>query len=234
MRAVAVVVLIGVLLIACASFTDAPASSAIDGGIDGDTTDASSGDGTGAGCAAESCAGRQQCESWSFDTCDQWTMSGDGTATCKNGKLLIQASGTLDAQSVLTLPTPSSSYKLRVAGRIVVNDWDGGRLIALGFAETPIGFINAKKTALGNKIELEFCHSASDCFNRKLVVDAGSEHLFLFEISDAQTKLTVDCVPLATLSGSALETDDSLSIVFGKNDGEPIDGTLDDVVVSYE
>ena len=187
-----------------------------------------------AGCVAESCAGREQCESWSFDTCDGWKLTGDGTATCKNGKLLIQADGTLDAQATLTLPTPSSSYSLRVSGRLVVDDWNGGRLLALGFGDTLLGAINAERTALGNKIELELCHGPDDCFDTKLVVDAGSEHLFVLEISDAQTKLTVDCVPFASLSGSALNTSDSLSLVFGKVDGDPIDATLDDVLVSYE
>lgn len=235
MRA-AVVVLLGVLFVACASFTDAAGPTATDGG----TGDSSSTDGAVSdadadpGCAAESCAGRQQCESWSFDTCNPWKLTGDGTATCKNGKLLIQAEGTLDAQAVLTVPTPSSSYSLRVAGRIVVNDWDGGRLLAIGFGETLLGALNAERTALGNKIELELCRGPADCFDNKLVVDAGSEHLFVLEISNAQTKLTVDCVPFATLSGSALKTSDSLAIVFGKVDGAPIDGTLDDVLVSYE
>ena len=149
-------------------------------------------------------------------------------------QLLIQADGTLDAQATLTLPTPSSSYSLRVSGRLVVDDWNGGRLLALGFGDTLLGAINAERTALGNKIELELCHGPDDCFDTKLVVDAGSEHLFVLEISDAQTKLTVDCVPFASLSGSALNTSDSLSLVFGKVDGDPIDATLDDVLVSYE
>lgn len=227
----AVVVLIGVLFIACGRFSDAP-ESATDGGIDA-ATDSSSAADADAGCPAESCVGREQCESWNFDDCKGWATSGDATATCKNGKLLIVAEGTLDAQAILTLPTPPSVYTLRVAGRIVVNRWDGGRALAFVVAQTAIGVVNARSTTLGNKIELELC-DGNACLGRKLVVDPGSEHQFLLEVSSAQTKLTVDCVPFATLGGSALPTNSTFSLAFGRVDGNPIDGTLDDVVVSYE
>jgi hypothetical protein len=62
----------------------------------------------------------------------------------------------------------------------------------------------------------------------------GAEHFFAFEVDGAKTSLSVDCAAVATLPGTPLASDRSVTVQFGARDGEPIDGTIDDVVISFK
>ena len=241
MRAPGVIALIAIVVVACGSFGDGSGGGGGDGGtpIDGAATDgAANGDaaneGDIPGCPAESCVGRTECKFYDFETgCGDWTAGGDGSVVC-NGALRVSATSTKDAEASVTLLTPSEPYSLRLAGRITLTRWDGGRVLVFGFQETPIGILIASETPLTNKIEVRFCRSVSDCAPQKLTWDPGSKHQLLVEMSAAEIKLSVDCVAFVTLPGAAPPLKMPLGIIFGKTDGDPIEGTLDDVVVSYE
>ena len=73
--------------------------------------------------------------------------------------------------------------------------------------------------------------SAAGC-SGEFEVRSGEEHLFVLEVRPEGTTATVDCNPLGTTPAVPLATPAVLHLEFGKAEAAPIDGTLDDVVIS--
>jgi hypothetical protein len=63
---------------------------------------------------------------------------------------------------------------------------------------------------------------------------AGEAHRFTFDITRTDVALSVDCRSLATRPvATKLAAAADLRMAFGKVDANPIDGTLDDLSVSF-
>jgi hypothetical protein len=218
------------------------ATAGADGGGPGDgdaaaTTDAS------AACVAPTCADAgPSCRSYDFasSTCPSaWTFGGDPNGPsavheCVNGKLHIAATDTLDVTATLDRSTPQVPYSVRVSARLAVASWDGGEVLTLQIGPDAPFILSAKVLASGF-VSLILCPGAG-ANNRPCATfqtAKGEEHLVTFVVTSSGTSATIDCVDWTTLPATPLPTGDQLSLTFGKVDGRPIDGTLDDVTVAF-
>jgi hypothetical protein len=217
----AVLALAGALLAtSCASFEAAP-------------------DGGAGECAPPSCAGAgPSCRSYDFagPACPaDWAFSGEAppavTADCVGGKLHVAAASTLDVTSSLELSGPAvAPYSIWVAARIAVQQWDGGEVLHLDVGSEMPFELSAKIMPSGDP-SFELCTSV-DC-RASFDSAPGAEHLFQFDVTPSGTTATVDCQPFGTTPAVVLGTSAPVTLTFGKSEANPIDGTLDDVVVSF-
>jgi hypothetical protein len=77
--------------------------------------------------------------------------------------------------------------------------------------------------------------SSAFCQAPTLDFVAETEHLFVFDIDAETTTLSVDCVKLASFPTlRALVTSEDVGIELGHTDGDPLNGTFDDVLVWFK
>jgi hypothetical protein len=190
-------------------------------------------------CAPPTCEGQPgTCFAQAFagPVCpSDWHFSGDPLtdvlAECTDGKLHIVASGTLDLTASYSLPTPMEAYSIRIAARMAVTLWDYGTLLTVAIGGVPAFFINASANQT-SPVTFSLCSTPNDC-SATFEAVRGEEHLFQFEITDTGTAVTIDCAPWGHTPSVELVRDSSMSVDFGHWQADPIDGTLDDVVVAF-
>jgi hypothetical protein len=220
-----------VVAASCASFE--PSREADDAGAN-DSSAPDAGD-SNAACPAETCDGRTQCTLYDFTNgCGDWTTGGDGEVhECTNGKLRIKAANTLDSTAMVTLPTPSGGYTIHIAARIAFTDWDGGHAFRVRLNGETYVLLTADRT-IGDTVQVKLCRSDTfDCAPIVRPLSIGAEHLLVVEMTTTGILAFVDCDALGKVGQAPLPPSGNLELTFGKNDGAPIEGTLDDVVVQY-
>lgn len=235
---------------ACTSFSAAPGA---DDGADASPdvaapTDASldaPSDEAEPSCEVGACPqATPSCRSYSFDgprdrdtSCPgDWTISADSDAraTCADGKLRLAGEGTQDVEARLSVRTPGMLDGVRIAARFTIEAWDGGPWLELIVGEETAGVVRAGTVASGF-FRLELCRSRDDsdgCVSLAEVAP-GSEHVIELDVSRDATQVSVDCAAPRTQPGLAPPASSNVELVFGKVDADPIEGTLDDVVVSF-
>jgi hypothetical protein len=190
-------------------------------------------------CPAPTCEGQQmECHAYDFagPACPaDWDYVGDPmppvVQSCASGKLHVAAQDTLDATAALFLEAPILAYSIHVSARIGVTAWDTGPVLTLQVgAQAP--FMLVATPAPANDIRHDLCH-AGGC-TATFEAGAGEEHLFELDITTAGTTARVGCNPFGTTPSVPLPTNATLILEFGHADANPIDGTLDDVVVSFD
>jgi hypothetical protein len=242
-------VLVAALVAALAGASCAPFSAATpgaDGGAEGGgpgNGDAAAATDATTACVAPTCADAgPSCRSYDFasSTCPSaWTFGGDPNGPsavheCVNGKLHIAAKNTLDVTATLDRSTPQVPYSVRVSAKLAVANWDGGEVLTLQIGPDATFILSAKILASGF-VSLILCPGAG-ANNRPCATfqtAKSEEHLVTFNVTSSGTTATIDCNDWTTLPATALPTGDQLSLAFGKVDGNPIDGTLDDVTVAF-
>lgn len=224
---------------ACATFQDAP------GGDDGGTmgAEASAPDGEGgldatAPCV-ETCSGKgPSCTSLSFppgDGCPpSLFFSGDTKVTreCIDGRLHLAASGTLDVVAAYAVDVPLVEYATRVGARVAVKSWTPGPLLRIDVSGVPIAEIDAEVSPAG-RVRFVACAGAASGCGPVLELAKGEERLFVVDASKSEIAVFAGCERWTTLPGKSLPKSGKLTVRFGRTDGDPIDGTLDDLVVSF-
>jgi hypothetical protein len=190
-------------------------------------------------CPAASCSGEgPSCRAYDFSgsTCPaDFQLSGDTSnadviGECQSGKLHVAAKDTLDITASLGLDAPDTDYTMRISTRIAVTDWDGGAVLKLQVGAVQPFVLRATMTPAGN-VSYELCHGVT-C-EATYESAPGKEHRFDFDVSSTGTVATVDCKPFGTTTALVLPKSTGIQLSFGKTDGQPIDGTLDDVVVAF-
>lgn len=227
---------------ACAKF-EAETLPVGDAGSDAQAPDAAividaSADAADAGCSYPSCAGAVTCVSEQFQSgCGAFALNGDSdamvTKTCTGGKVTLKADGTYDARAEATYVLPTAPYtSVRVGTRVVINDWDGEALLAYAIGVNELATIKAEYNDSFKQLTLRLCRAgACDDSNRYIgPLDKQPRAIVIIATKD-DVKLEVDCKPAGSLKGIELATKVPLGVRFGHNDANPIDGTLDDVLV---
>lgn len=201
------------------------------GGTDGATSDG------GPACAAETCVDRLGCVFDDFSAgCSKWSFYGDLATTtheCVAGKLRIAAQNTDDILAVATHPTPTQPYRVRVAARVTIADWDGGQLLAVTVGGSRVAELRADRLGPGTA-RVSLCDN-SGCATAAPPFAMGTEHLLALDLSSGGVTAFFDCAELATMLPLApLQTESTLTVAFGRIDAQPIDGTIDDVLVWFK
>jgi len=190
-------------------------------------------------CPAASCKGEgPSCRAYDFagSACPtDFQLSGDTSnpdviGECQGGKLHVAAKDTLDITASLGLDAPDTEYTMRISTRLAVTDWDGGAVLELRVGAARPFVLRASMTPAGN-VSYDLCHGVTCVATYESA--PGKEHRFDFDVSASGTVATVDCQPFGTTTALALPTSTGIELSFGKTDGQPIDGTLDDVVVAF-
>ncbi len=237
------------LIVACSKFTEEAAPP--DAGPSGIDSSIASGDGAAGDAAAcvDTC-NVPYCESWDFagsECPSDLVKGGDGAdasaspraiVECRSGSLRVLASGTFDATATLSLNAPTMPVTLHAAATATLNNWSGvnGRaVIEVISGETTLGIIKAE--APPREIIYSFCSPSAGgavCEAQKITVARGTTHRLALDV-DKSGKVTfsVDCARVVTLAKSAvLSPDKRIKIRFGADDGNPIEGAFDDVILS--
>lgn len=190
-------------------------------------------------CPAASCEGQgPSCRSYDFvgPTCPTELAFGGDTSLpnvageCQSGKLHVSADDTLDIVARLGLEAPDTEYAIEISARIAIVDWDGGPALRLNVGSEAAFDLRAGVTPSGN-VRYELC--ASSTCGGSFETLPGKEHRFDFDVGSSGTQASVDCEAFASTPAGALPTSTLLELLFGKTDAQPIDGTLDDVVVAF-
>jgi hypothetical protein len=250
-RAAGIVAGVAACVAACGSFV--PASEPTDGGTEPDGgTETGGGDGNasadtsaadGGACVLPTCAGETSCKSWTFDSgalapCQGWTFAGDladTTHDCSSGNLHVAAGGTLDITATASVDNPKTPYRLRVAMRMRLAEWNAGLIFAVSSGGNIVAQLAVIDLGAGNR-RIQLCDAELVvCSPGTVVLTANLERLVVLETDGTGTTLTVDCVRVDAIPPVALATDDGsrTELVFGRNDANPIDGTIDDVSVTF-
>lgn len=188
-------------------------------------------------CEAPSCEGAgSSCRSYDFESeCpSDWELTGNfdlgAVGECRQGKVVLAADGTLDVYATLSLESPQLSYAMNVSTRLSFMKWDGERMFALGYGQQDLFRLDGVVTPEGNSryslCRDDECAGTFEC-------PKGEEHLFQFDLSGEGFAASVDCQPLGSLPDIELPTTTWLWLELGKRDAHPIEGTLDDVVISF-
>lgn len=181
------------------------------------------------------------CETFDFtgDSCPgDWEFSGntdkaefpDVIGECENGKIHVACDDTLDIVAELWREVPDESYSIDIAAHIAVQEWDGGRVLALLIDNVPY-FELLGDVAPSGRIRYELCRE--DYCDASFEAMPGEEHLVQFDVTDGGVQATVDCLPFAMLPAQDLLMGTWMRLEFGRMNGAPIDGTIDDVLVSF-
>ncbi len=232
---------LGGAVVALATMAIFPAcgSFGADDKADGGALDGGGGDGAAA-CLPDPCADAgPSCTLHDFASgCgDSFTFSGNVgdkgvVGECTGGKAHVAARNTLDSMAELALKTPGQYDAIRVSARIAVTEWDGGRVLTVMLDGVKVGVLQAVQGASGTP-RFTLC-SQGACEQEAFNASGAEEHLFVLDITSASVALSVDCVPVATHPAkTVLNPGAPLLVDFGHPDAMPIDGTLDDLAVSY-
>jgi hypothetical protein len=222
---------------ACAQFTSSDAATGADGAADASDVDGANGD-AALSCPAETCDGRTGCTLSTFasGTCAPFAAAGDTEVTtqdCSSGKMHIAASGTNDLLMTASAPTPTSKYRLRIAFRLSVADWDGHRALEIELAGNTLATMRIDNFA--GTMKAAHCKAdTSTCVGSTADFPPGTEHLFVYDIDPTTTTLSVDCVVLGSFPTlDQLTTGSNVKIQFGHPDADPFDAEIDDVLVWF-
>jgi len=148
------------------------------------------------------------------------------------GKARVAADDTLDITAELGATTPGLYESIRVSARIGVKVWDGRRALTIELDRVTIAEIDVVMAPSGRPV-FNQC-SAGDCAGQGFEANVGEEHLFAFDITSTSVSLSVDCVPFSTRPANIdLAPMVNLLVKFGHTDAQPIDGTIDDVGISF-
>jgi hypothetical protein len=213
--------------------TDAP-SGAPDAGVDA-APDAAT-------CQLPKCSAQQpSCRAYSFDAnpCDGVTYSGDSkgvTHDCTGGKLHVAADGTLDDVAHVVVDSPQTFTGIRVGMKLAVNAWDkDGVVVEITTGGRTAAVLTSVSNADGN-YQIKLCDRIGSgvvgCENA-FVARPKSEHALLFTITTTELRLDVDCVAAVSGQPEKPATNANVEVIFGKTDAQPIDGTIDDLVVQF-
>ena len=155
---------------------------------------------------------------------------------CGDGALHVIARNTADVEATFGVKTPRVPYGVRIALTLVLNEWDGGRVLAADIGANP-AFVLLAGTGLGRRFALQLCPTLSadsGCLDvAGASLEPGTPHVLAVDITSEATRLSVDCGAPTSLPPIALEQNADLRLSFGKSDGDPIDGSIDDVKVSW-
>jgi hypothetical protein len=115
-----------------------------------------------------------------------------------------------------------------------VKEWDAGRLLTIQIDRQYVAEIRAVNAASG-KPRFSLCDpNGGTCAQQTFDANGDEEHTFVLDITRTSVALSVDCAPLATFQATVgLTPRTGLLVDFGHNDADPIDGTLDDLSVSF-
>jgi len=227
------------LLVACAKFDSAPddgRTDAADAGAD-DASDAA------VACADDCRASEADCKHDTFDACTDWTFGGDTAdpgvvGECAGGKLRVAAPGTLDISATSSYTAPPRPYVLHVAVRIRIDVWDGASVISIvtstSTAAKRIAHLDARSTVSG-QYEVTLCGTSCGAQGTSFLTKPGVEHLYVIDISPAETTLSVDCAPpSAKTSGAAFDQKTEVKIELAHGGANPdVDATFDDLVIAF-
>jgi hypothetical protein len=188
-------------------------------------------------CVAPRCPDAGTCRSDGFDgpSCpSSWVRSGDSKATfeCSGGKLHVAAEGFDDVEAKVEHWAPGTTYRLRVGAELSITTWSGRPILQLYVARKLVLELFAQRT-LTDKIVLAWCLSANCAQADVFEVARAVPHLLSLEVTAEKTALTVDCAQSITRAPLDLPLSSPVEIAFGATDGNPIDATLDDVVVEF-
>lgn len=192
-------------------------------------------------CSPERCNGRRNCRSYDFEAenCPtDWEQAGDlennVLMDCVTGKLRVAAGGTLDITASLPLQPLPESTRGRISMLVAADNWDGGPFVRLFHGDTPIVELWARMHA--DKVVYRWCADEECTQGETFEAARREERLVTIELSlvPPTISLSVDCTRLGSRQATMELLSTDTKLVFGHNDASPIDGTLDDVVVSFE
>jgi hypothetical protein len=220
--------LVGAVLVVLSACSPFAASDGSDGGAGG-----------GGSCPAPTCEGAgPSCKSYDFagpDCPADWELNGNfelgASASCKSGSLHVFADGTLDVFAGLRVTTPNAPYGARVSARVAVETWDRGTMLELSISGNTAVELRATTKPSGDP-ELVLCDKSGRC-GPALESKQSKWHLLVVELRDTGVTATVDCAPFGSFSAVPLPLVEGLSLVLGKSAEPTIEGSLDDVTVSF-
>jgi hypothetical protein len=225
---------------ACGRFAaeDVPGDAGAAGDAGGIGVGDAADDVDGGTCSA-GCPDAGVCHDYTFDAANcppsDWSVGGDPTSArafheCASGALHVHAEGTLDVTAYVSLGTPSNPYSVHVSARVTVDAWDGGRVLRLLLGSSEVVTIGAA-TPTPNEVTFLACRGGSCAAFAQ--VPAGSEHVFVIDVRSTGVTLTMDCAIVGNPPAVPIPTKSSLSLEFGKTDGNPIDGTLAEATIAF-
>lgn len=229
----------------CTSFGGAPPLE--DGGTEGiEAGGDASGDGeagvAGPACAL-TCSGRTgACRSYDFATgcSEDIDLGGDqGKAACKGGRLVVDASGTLDATATLTL-RPLLTNVAHVAFEATVDEWiestNAARRRLLQITSGGNVLATVRASTRSGSVDLQLCNGSAVCTAVPRRAEKGKPFYVTFTVDPGGNgRLEMDCNLAGTSTAkSGAMIDQSFQVVFGDNDGNPIRGSFDDLTVWFE
>ncbi len=196
----------------------------------------------GGACAADTCSSSDpSCHAYDFASGCPGDLSFGGdttgvTAECTGGQLHIAAKDTLDVIAIVDTTTPGAASVARISAAVAVKDWDGGPMLTVALSGQPLAEVRTVIAASGNP-RFSLCVPNGSCAAETFDARLGVADRLVLEISDKQTTFSVGCQTVATLPTSTgttgLPSKATLELTFGKIDGNPIDGTLDDLVFAF-
>ena len=228
-------------LVACGSFTgtDLPAGA---GDAGTSARDAAASVDAAISCGTEACpAGKPSCHFDDFSSGDcpgAWLQKGDiGMSTvvwdCKGGKLHLAADQTKDVWADLAVSVPAATKVIHVSATIAITAWSPKKPVLTVTLGSSSLILFGEMNVDGNP-QLTACTANTSCAPPQ-ISSREAPHVFTLDLAPSGVVTTVDCAsPLAPIAGFAIDPSTPLHIVFGTVDGAPIDGTLDDVRVSFE
>ncbi len=230
--------------VACASFKGTDAV----GGTDDGRMDAKPGSGGegGACITPTSCPpDTPSCKYYDFSsaTCPQdWKPGGDVGMSgvvyeCGAGNLHVAAKGTLDVDGDLSVPIPSADTKtIFVSANLTIKTWIASsiatKLPILQLSNGVSRVIVYGDMNVDANVRFTTCPMVGDCSSTFVSVP-DKTHLFQFELTATGVSIAVDCAHAFSLPAFPVDSAQAFHVVFGTVDGEPIDGTIDDVRVSF-
>lgn len=228
--------LVAALCVACGSFGSSSGGDAGSADAAGDSADDSSD--AAPACVAETCAGGEpSCSYFDFQGgCPPGlSFAGDVSGVvgeCAGGKLHVAGDNTKDITAELNAKTPGAYTSIHVSARIAVMEWDGKRALVVELEGVVVAELDVVIGAAGRPI-FHLCNEGN-CLGTGFEAQTGEEHLFVLDITSTSVSLSVDCQPVSTVSRPiVLAPMTSLLVKFGKTDAAPIDGTIDDLAISY-
>jgi hypothetical protein len=226
---------------ACGSF--GAESAGTDAGADAaDAADAGDAGDAALSCLPETCAGAGP--SCFFDDFEAGCRSeiqfsgDDGMPTvvggCAGGRLRVAARNTLDMTAQLSLTAPDTYDSIRVSVGLAVAEWQMGPVLRIGVGGTLLASLDVAKVKSGNPAFSLCGEGGAGCIAPAFEMKAGEVHRFTFDITRTAVTMSVDCKLLATRTVAVtLAARADVGMAFGKVDANPIDGTLDDLSVSF-
>ncbi len=226
---------------ACVTFRSGSTDDGADASADGS--------GSTPGACAESCeAGDLECRFDDFDGgCGDWSVSvpdydlqHGAIGRCDGGDVYVHAADTFDVTASLSITTPSRPYSAHVSAKIGVSDWDDAPVLAVEIGNRVATWIGVTEGLDGVSMGYHLCGpelpdgGLGACDAHEFKARKGDPpHEFVIDLTPSSTTLTFDCGDKTSVPAAPLPPGVDFDVVFGHIDGNPIDGTLDDVLVQF-